>query len=191
IHGLRDREREWLEYASLLHDIGNHISYERHHRHSYYLIKNGDLRGFEPDEIEVIALLARYHRRAMPDRRHLGYRRLPRELRRAVRTMSVFLRLAETLDRSRNGVVTKVEVRERAGKLRLDVFAVGDAELEVWAANKQLPALDAVLERSANIVAHHVQEPDEAPRSKRRAARATPVKKPMATRARATQPSVH
>ena len=52
IHGLGDREREWLEYAGLLHDIGNHISYEKHHRHSYYLIKNGDLRGFEPEEID-------------------------------------------------------------------------------------------------------------------------------------------
>ena len=48
-----DREREWLEYAALLHDIGVHISYEGHHKHSYYLIKNGDLRGFEPDEIEI------------------------------------------------------------------------------------------------------------------------------------------
>ena len=76
MHGLGDREREWLEFASLLHDIGNHISYERHHRHSYYLIKNGDLRGFEPEEIEVIALVARYHRRATPDRRHEGYRDL-------------------------------------------------------------------------------------------------------------------
>ena len=56
IHGLGDREREWLEYAGFLHDIGNHISYEKHHRHSYYLIKNGDLRGFEPEEIDVIAL---------------------------------------------------------------------------------------------------------------------------------------
>jgi exopolyphosphatase/guanosine-5'-triphosphate,3'-diphosphate pyrophosphatase len=50
VHGLTDREREWLEYAALLHDIGSHISYERHHKHSYYLIKNGDLRGFEPEE---------------------------------------------------------------------------------------------------------------------------------------------
>ena len=49
LHELGEREQEWLEYASLLHDVGNHISYERHHRHSYYLIKNGDLRGFEPD----------------------------------------------------------------------------------------------------------------------------------------------
>src|SRR4030095_1602756 len=51
--GLTDREREWLEYAAILHDVGVHISYEQHHKHSYYLIKNGDLRGFEPDEIDL------------------------------------------------------------------------------------------------------------------------------------------
>ena len=72
-HGMTDREREWLEYAAILHDIGVHISYERHHRHSYYLITNGDLRGFEPDEIEMIALVARYHRRATPKKPHEGY----------------------------------------------------------------------------------------------------------------------
>src|SRR5262249_54096045 len=72
-HGLTDREREWLEYASILHDIGVHISYERHHKHSHYLIENGDLRGFEPKEIATIALIARYHRRAVPDRRHAEY----------------------------------------------------------------------------------------------------------------------
>ena len=73
VHGLGDREREWLEYAALLHDVGVHISYDRHHRHSYYLIKNGDLRGFEPQEIEVIALVARYHRQATPKKSHEGY----------------------------------------------------------------------------------------------------------------------
>ena len=73
IHGLTDREREWLEYAAILHDIGVHISYEGHHKHSYYLVKNGDLRGFEPDEIEAIALVARYHRQATPKREHDGF----------------------------------------------------------------------------------------------------------------------
>ena len=53
LHDLGAREREWLEYAALLHDIGVHISYERHHKHSYYLIRHGDLRGFDPDEVEV------------------------------------------------------------------------------------------------------------------------------------------
>ena len=101
LHGLGDREREWLEYAAFLHDIGNHISYERHHRHSYYLIKNGDLRGFEPDEIEVMALVARYHRRATPKGDHEGYVDLDRPAQRTVTILSAFLRLAETLDRSR------------------------------------------------------------------------------------------
>ena len=101
MHGLGDREREWLEYAAWLHDVGNHISYERHHRHSYYLIKHGDLRGFEPTEIETIALAARYHRRAEPSRGHEGFADLPKPLRRTVRLLGAILRLAESLDRSR------------------------------------------------------------------------------------------
>ena len=82
IHGLTDREREWLEYAAILHDIGVLISYEGHHKHSYYLVKNGDLRGFEPEEIETIALVARYHRQATPKREHDGFSDLPRRTRR-------------------------------------------------------------------------------------------------------------
>src|SRR5437763_3391464 len=96
IHGLTDREREWLEYAAILHDIGVHISYERHHKHSYYLIKNGDLRGFEPEEIEAIALVARYHRQATPKRRHDGFADLPRRSRQTVRTLAALVRLAES-----------------------------------------------------------------------------------------------
>src|SRR5439155_524798 len=95
IHGLTDKEREWLEYASILHDAGVHISYERHHRHSYYLIKNGDLRGFEPDEIETIALVARYHRRSPPSRRHADFGELGRKRRTIVRQLSAILRLGE------------------------------------------------------------------------------------------------
>ena len=157
IHELGDREREWLEYAALLHDIGNHISYERHHRHSYYLIKNGDLRGFEPDEIEVIALVTRYHRRATPARGHEGYSTLPGPLRRAVRILAAFLRLAETLDRSRHGVVKKVEIKPRGDELRLHVYAVDDSELEVWAATRQLDVLSGVLKRPVALAAHHLR----------------------------------
>jgi exopolyphosphatase/guanosine-5'-triphosphate,3'-diphosphate pyrophosphatase len=167
IHGLGEREREWLEYAALLHDIGNHISYEKHHRHSYYLIKNGDLRGFEPDEIEVIALVARYHRRALPARSHMGYADLPKKLQKSVSALASFLRIAETLDRSRNGIVRRVDVRERAGTLRLNVFAVADCELEVWAANKQLAALEKTLKRPVKIAAHHLEEVDEPARARR------------------------
>jgi exopolyphosphatase / guanosine-5'-triphosphate,3'-diphosphate pyrophosphatase len=142
LHGLGEREQEWLEYASLLHDIGNHISYERHHRHSQYLIKNGDLRGFEPDEIEVIGLVARYHRRGVPKRHHEGYADLPAPLRKTVRVLAAILRVAETLDRSRHGVVGAVHLRDRGEDLRLQVEAIGDAELEVWAGRRQLEVLE-------------------------------------------------
>jgi exopolyphosphatase/guanosine-5'-triphosphate,3'-diphosphate pyrophosphatase len=151
IHNLGDREREWLEYASLLHDIGNHISYEKHHRHSYYLVKNGDLRGFEPEEINVIALLTRYHRRATPKRGHIGVIDLDKDARRTLAILSAFLRLAETLDRSRHGVIRGLEVRERLGEIRIKVQAVGDAELEVWAAHKQARALEEALGRRVRI----------------------------------------
>ena len=151
IHQLGDREREWLEYAGFLHDIGNHISYEKHHRHSYYLTKNGDLRGFEPEEIDVIALVTRYHRRATPKRGHIGFTDLNKEHRRTVTVLSAFLRLAETLDRSRHGVVRGIEVRERLGEISLNVQAVGDAELEVWAAHKQARALEEALDRKVRI----------------------------------------
>ncbi len=120
IHMLGDREREWLEYAGFLHDIGNHISYEKHHRHSYYLIKNGDLRGFEPEEIDVIALVTRYHRRATPKSRsprHVGCQQGTTVA--SIEVLSAFLRLAETLDRSRHGVIRGLEVRERLGEIRI------------------------------------------------------------------------
>ena len=151
IHGLGDREREWLDYASLLHDIGTHISYPKHHRHSYYLVKHGDLRGFEPDEIAIIALLTRYHRRAVPQKDHEGVADLDKDQRRVVTILSAFLRLAETLDRSRHGVVRGLEVRERLGEIRINVQAVGDAELELWAAHRQTGALEEALERRVRI----------------------------------------
>jgi exopolyphosphatase/guanosine-5'-triphosphate,3'-diphosphate pyrophosphatase len=136
-HGLGDRERQWLEYGALLHDVGVHISYERHHRHSYYLIKNGGLRGFEPDEIEIIALLARYHRRGTPKRVHEGFGALPRPLRRTVKILATLIRLAEGLDRTRNALIRDVEVVPEGDKVSFRLFAEGDAELELWAAQRQ------------------------------------------------------
>jgi exopolyphosphatase/guanosine-5'-triphosphate,3'-diphosphate pyrophosphatase len=170
VHGLGSRERNWLEYASLLHDVGMQISYERHHRHSYYLIMNGDLRGFEPEEISVIALVARYHRRAAPDRQHDGYGDLSSELRKVVKVLAAFLRIAETLDRSRNGVITAVDVRARGRELSVVASGVGDCELEVWAAARQLPVLAKALHRRVALEARAVQEGELKPRVKRRRA---------------------
>src|SRR5207302_1163806 len=145
IHGLTDREREWLEYAAILHDIGVHISYERHHHHSYYLIKNGDLRGFDPDEIETIALIARYHRRATPKRRHEGYGDLPHKRRRAIGTLSAILRLAESLDRSHSQSVASLDLHDRGQDGLLQIRTGGDAELELWAAGRHAQPFERLL----------------------------------------------
>jgi exopolyphosphatase/guanosine-5'-triphosphate,3'-diphosphate pyrophosphatase len=149
LHELADREREWLEYAALLHDVGVHISYEAHHKHSYYLIKHGDLRGFDPAEIEIIALIARYHRQATPKRSHEGFAELPRGQRRRVRLLGAMLRLAEGLDRSHAQAISTVAVDQRADGLVMRLDAAGDADLELWAAHRHATALAAVLD--ANI----------------------------------------
>jgi exopolyphosphatase / guanosine-5'-triphosphate,3'-diphosphate pyrophosphatase len=150
-HGLGTQEREWLEYAALLHDIGVHISYERHHKHSYYLIKNGDLRGFEPSEIETIALVARYHRQNLPKKSHEGYQTLDRNRRRTVQLLGALLRLAEGLERSHAQVVTDVRVQRpakgRGVPFRIRLRTAGDAELEVWAAHRHVAALASWLDR--------------------------------------------
>ena len=151
IHGLTDREREWLEYAAILHDVGVHISYERHHKHSYYLITNGDLRGFEPDEIQIIALVARYHRQASPKRKHEGFGGLPRRMRQAVRALSAMLRLAESLDRSHAQAIAGLELHDRGDDDLLQLRTAGDAELEVWAAARSLAPLERLTGKPIRI----------------------------------------
>ncbi len=151
VHGLTDREREWLEYASLLHDIGVHISYERHHKHSSYLIKNGDLRGFDPEEIEVIALVARYHRQATPKRRHEEYREFGRKRRRTIRTLSAILRLAESLDRSHSQPVSGLELHDRGDDGLLQLRTSEDAELELWAATRHAAAFERLIGKPLRV----------------------------------------
>jgi exopolyphosphatase / guanosine-5'-triphosphate,3'-diphosphate pyrophosphatase len=145
VHGLSDREREWLEFGALLHDVGVHISYERHHRHSYYLIKNGDLRGFDPEEIEIIALIARYHRQATPKKSHEGYGDLRGSTRRTVKMLSAMVRLAEGLDRSHAQALEGIDLYPRGEDYLARLRATGDAELELWAAHRHVGPLEAVL----------------------------------------------
>jgi exopolyphosphatase/guanosine-5'-triphosphate,3'-diphosphate pyrophosphatase len=173
VHALSDREREWLEYGALLHDIGVHISYERHHRHSYYLIKNGDLRGFDPQEIEVIGLVARYHRQATPKKSHEGYGALPGSLRRTVRTLAAIVRLAEGLDRSHAQALAGIDLYPRGDDYLARLRTSGDAELELWAAHRHVAPLEAFLEKPIRFEVvgsnykdgqAHAQQPDHAAR---------------------------
>ena len=173
VHGLSDRERDWLEYGALLHDVGVHISYERHHRHSYYLIKNGDLRGFDPEEIEIIALIARYHRQGVPKRSHQGYGDLGRSKRRTVKALSAMVRLAEGLDRSHSRALAGIDLYPRSDDYLARIRTSGDAELELWAANRHVAPLEKILGKPIRFEvaagdhkepSAHAHEPDRAAR---------------------------
>lgn len=151
LHGLTDRERELLEYAALMHDLGTHISYARHHRHSYYLIKNGDLRGFDPDEVEVMALVARYHRRGTPKKTHQEYAGLPAGLRRTVRMLASILRVAESLDRSHAQVVSGLELQDRETNMLVELRTSGDAELEIWAVARHVRPFERLVGKPVQV----------------------------------------
>jgi exopolyphosphatase/guanosine-5'-triphosphate,3'-diphosphate pyrophosphatase len=174
LHGLTDREREWLEFAALLHDVGVHISYERHHRHSYYLVKNGDLRGFEPDEIETIALIARYHRQATPKRRHEGFRDLSRTRRQVVSALAAMLRLAEGLDRSHAQTVTAIELLNRGKETLLRLRTSGDVELEVWAGARHAAPFERLIAKPLHIAAVQKDSASKQPHATDRRAEASP-----------------
>jgi exopolyphosphatase/guanosine-5'-triphosphate,3'-diphosphate pyrophosphatase len=179
-HALGDREREWLEFGALLHDIGVHISYERHHRHSYYLVKNGALRGFEPQEIEIIALVTRYHRQNTPKRSHEGYGDLPGGLRRTVKLLASMLRLAEGLDRSHAQAIEGLQLIDRGDDYVMRLRASGDPELELWAANRHVAPLEKALGRPIRFElagrpykdgTSDVEHPDDAARVPRKTVR--------------------
>jgi exopolyphosphatase/guanosine-5'-triphosphate,3'-diphosphate pyrophosphatase len=151
LHGLGGREREWLEYAALLHDVGGHISYIGHDEHSYYLIRNGGLRGFEPEEVEAMALMARYHRRGRPKKSDAAFAGLRRAARQAVRAGAAILRMAESLDRSHGQLIVRVELQEDRDRFRLLLHGRGPAELEAWAARRQSEAMERLLGKPLTI----------------------------------------
>jgi exopolyphosphatase/guanosine-5'-triphosphate,3'-diphosphate pyrophosphatase len=143
--------RGLLESAALLHDIGHLISYPGHHKHTYYLVKNGGLRGFSPLEVETIALVARYHRRSHPKRGHPGFAALPGPARRTVRILAGILRVADALDRSHRQVVRAVRVIERNGVLRLRCEARGNTDLEAWGVPRRTELLAECLDKPLRL----------------------------------------
>jgi exopolyphosphatase/guanosine-5'-triphosphate,3'-diphosphate pyrophosphatase len=134
LHGLEARYRELLRYACLLHDVGYLISHQSHHKHSYYLIRNGGLQGFIEAEIEMIANLARYHRKGWPKKSHYSYQNVEKPDRAALRRLIPVIRLANALDRTHYSVVDSIGCRIGGRRVRFSVRTNKDAELELWTA---------------------------------------------------------
>ena len=136
LHGLGPAERGLLEVAGLLHDVGYAVSQSAHHKHSLYLIRNADLDGFTARERDLVANVARYHRKALPADRHADYMALDDEDRTLVRRLAALLRLADGLDADHFQVVEAAEVVDRGDHLRLELRARDVPDLDLWAAER-------------------------------------------------------
>ncbi|MBA3262633.1 MAG: Ppx/GppA family phosphatase [Thermoleophilaceae bacterium] len=153
LHELGDGERELLWAACVLHDIGTAIDYDDHHRHSHYLILNAGLPGFSPRELVLVGLIARYHRKGDPDASQLAALARPGDAER-LRLLSAIIRLAEQLERSRDGAIRRVNVAARNGAVVLgaDADPNRDTTVPIWAARQNSELLAQTLDREVEIV---------------------------------------
>jgi exopolyphosphatase/guanosine-5'-triphosphate,3'-diphosphate pyrophosphatase len=158
IHGLSHHERELLEYASLLHNIGYFISPSGHHKHSQYIILNGDLRGFSNDEIQVMAHIARYHRKSPPKQEHTSYHALSAKQKQAVRFCASILRVANALDRTHRQNVRAVQAKISPKKIELSLRVMNDAEIEVWAVERVKDMFEDVFARDLILTVEELSD---------------------------------
>ncbi|HTY07325.1 MAG TPA: Ppx/GppA phosphatase family protein [Gemmatimonadales bacterium] len=140
--------REVLMAGALLHDIGYLINHERHHKHAYHLIMHGDLPGFSAREVELIANVARYHRRAAPKKDHPNFGRLTKDERRLVRRLSGILRIADGLDRTHGGIVKAVRARAGRKAVRISVSASRNPSIELDDARRKSGLFEKAFDRA-------------------------------------------
>jgi exopolyphosphatase/guanosine-5'-triphosphate,3'-diphosphate pyrophosphatase len=149
LHHWGSEERELLWAAAILHNCGHHISHSSHHKHSFYLIRNGELLGYTETEIDVIANLARYHRKSAPKKKHENYQNLPtKRHRQIVAQLSALLRVAVALDRRQIGAVQQVQCEYNAETKELQLHLKptqpdDDCALEIWSLDYKKDVFEA------------------------------------------------
>lgn len=132
---MKASERRLLEAAAILHDSGYFISYGSHHKHSYHLIRHAELFGFTPRERELIAQIARYHRKSLPKRKHVAFQNLKEKDQVTVARLGGVLRLADGLDRRRNGLIQDVSCLFGGTTITIRLTATEDISVEIFGAN--------------------------------------------------------
>ncbi|MBE9222025.1 Ppx/GppA family phosphatase [Cyanobacterium stanieri LEGE 03274] len=147
LHDWGEKEREYLWAAAILHNCGLYISHGAHHKHSYYLIRHAELLGFTEIEVELIAQIARYHRKSKPKRKHESYYCLAHDNRKIIKQMSAMLRLAIALDRRQIGAIKDLECKydSEYKKLHLQLIPTvknDDCALELWNLDYKKPIFE-------------------------------------------------
>ena len=143
LHRLGAWERELLEYTALLHHIGAFLTYTDYQAHTYYLIRNANLLGFDQKEIAIMATTALYQRKTLSRKKHPEFAALDTRSQQIVRVLSVFLCLAENLDRGHAGLVQQVRLCPVDAKhIALHIHAPHDCQVEVWGIHKHAEAFE-------------------------------------------------
>ena len=138
IYEFEKGERELLEYGATLHDIGMFLSYDNHQAHAYHIIRESNLPGFQPEEIEIIANLAYFHRKGNPKKKHPNLAGLEKSSIKSVRVLSTLLKIAEGLDRSHTGIISHVRFYiASTDTLVLELHSRKECQLELWELEKQ------------------------------------------------------
>jgi exopolyphosphatase/guanosine-5'-triphosphate,3'-diphosphate pyrophosphatase len=140
LHKLPPHFGKLLEASAYLHDVGHFVSDTRHHKHSYYLVAHSDMPGFTGKERQLIALLCRYHRKAMPAPQHAPLHAVDPDSRRAVTLLAPLLRIADNLDRSHEQRVGDMAVQLKNQHVTLSVHSKVDTDLDIWAAERTADA---------------------------------------------------
>jgi exopolyphosphatase/guanosine-5'-triphosphate,3'-diphosphate pyrophosphatase len=161
---LKADDRELIEAAAVVANVGYLINFEGHHKHSYHLILNSELPGFERGQLQVLANVARYHRGSAPKRKHEHFSELLAEDQGRVRKLAAILRLALALDRTHQQHVGEVKARVRDDGVRIIVHADGDADVDLWAAERKVDLFEKVFGRKVRFSA---RRPIDRPRKKR------------------------
>lgn len=133
--GLKKNDRRLLEAAALLHDVGYFISYNSHHKHSHHLIRHAELFGFSPREREMTALIARYHRKSLPKKKHPEFDRLEPKDQQLVSRLGGILRLSDGLDRRRSGLVEVVALSRSGSTFTFKLLGTEDISVEIFGGN--------------------------------------------------------
>lgn len=144
-------DRELLLAAAILHDIGYLISHAKHHKHSYHMITHSGLPGFSGREIDIVANVARYHRRAHPKKSHEEFARLGPEDRRRVRLLSGILRVADGLDRTHGQAVRGVRAEVDEDRVRITAVSEREPEVDLLDALRKSDLLEAATDRAVEI----------------------------------------
>ena len=154
--GCTPDDRRILSDAALLHDIGYHISYDKHNKHSYHLIEHAELLGVTPAEQIVVANVARYHRGAEPKKKHVNFGGLDKPMRETIKRLAAILRVADGYDRGHASAVAEIRVRWMERALRLTAVPArqnANLRLELWGASRKSQLLSEVAGVPVEIVA--------------------------------------